>query len=363
MDVAILGKPLRSLRLLGCSISLALLAAAPAVASAAPIALGVNADNAPGQLAPLTTYSALAGRAPALVMWYQQWSEPLYYSSQLPNVSAVGAAPVITWDPTLNGIGIPLADIAAGRYDTYIKQAAQAAVAARRPIYIRFAHEMNLSGAPFGPGHPGDTAATFVAAWRHVVTVFRQQGATNVEWVFSPNVDCSGRCPFTAFYPGDAWVDWVALDGYNYSTVDNVPWMTFDQIFGPSYAELTRLTSKPVMIGETSSAALGGNKAQWITQTLGELPARYPQVHALIWFDRVKETDWRVNSSASALAAWRAMATSAAYSGSAATLLALAPLANDATVRSAFVHSRLHRHRHRHKHRRKHKRRHRRRHH
>ena len=53
-------------------------------------------------------------------------------------------------------------------------------------MYIRLAHEMNLAGSPFGPGHSGNAPAAFVAAWRRVVTIFRQQAATNVEWVWSP---------------------------------------------------------------------------------------------------------------------------------------------------------------------------------
>ena len=125
---------------------------------------------------------------------------------------------------------------------------------------------MNLSDNTWGPGVNGNTPEEFVAAWRHVVSVFRAVGATNVLWVWSPNVDCGGQCPFDAFYPGDAWVDWVALDGYNYGPVDDVPWMSMAQIFGPSYDDLTALTTKPLMIAETASTEEGGDKAAWITE-------------------------------------------------------------------------------------------------
>lgn len=313
-------------------VSLLVLFIVPGPAAArTPIAVGVNLADAPGLATPLQEYVRLVHRRPAIIMWYQQWSEPLFYSDQLPHVRALGAVPMITWDPTLGGQGIPLTAIAGGRYDAYIRSAARAAAAWRRPIYIRLAHEMNVRSTPFGPGHPGDAPRSFVAAWRHVVRIFRHQGARNVEWVFSPNVDCQGKCPFRRDYPGDRWVDWVALDGYNYSTVDHTPWMSFQQVFGRSYRVLTRISRKPVMIGETASAPQGGNKARWISRSFRMLPRRFKRIRAVIWFDRDKETNWTINSSPASLAAWRRVVSSRTYSGSAASLLQVAPLKRDVT--------------------------------
>lgn len=302
----------------------------PALANAvSPIALGVNLPDSAGDLPAMQAYARQVGANPAIVMWYQQWSEPLSYSSQLPNTQSTGAVPMITWDPYANGVGIPLSQIVAGQSDRYIKASADAAAAWGKPMYIRLGHEMNLSGSGFQQGVPGDTPAEFVDFWRHVVTIFRQEHATNVEWVWSPNVDCAGACPFAAYYPGDAWVDWVALDGYNYAAVDGVPWMTFDQVFGSSYAELSSLTSKPMMIAETASAEQGGDKAQWIAQTYARISTAYPRVHAVVWFNRVKETDWTVSSSAASLAAFRAVVASPTYSGSASSLLSILPTGSD----------------------------------
>lgn len=295
----------------------------------APIALGVNIANAPDHVRPLRRYVRLVHRRPALVMWYQQWSEPLTWSTQLPNTRRIGAVPMITWDPILNGAGIPLAKIAAGDDDRYIRASAAAAASWGKPIYIRFGHEMNLTASPFGVGRDGNTSAGFVGAWKHVVTIFRRAGATNVEWVWSPNVDCAGRCPFARFYPGNAWVDWVGLDGYNYSLVDHQPWMSFAQIFGHSYRSLTRISSKPVMIAETATSGQGGSKARWITHSFASIPRWYPRIHAVVWFDRVKETNWTVNSSRASLTAWRRVVSSRLYRGSARTLLRVVPVERD----------------------------------
>ncbi len=323
-----------------CAIVLTLafsaLGAAPSVSEAArgsslpPVTLGANIDNAPDQLSQLQSYAQLAGAKPAIVQWDQAWNEPLYWSTQETNMKAFGGVPMITWDPIINGGGVPLSDIVSGKYDSYLLASAKAAKAWGSLMYIRFAHEMNLQGSLFGPGRNGNTPAEFIAAWRHVVTIFRQAGATNVEWVWSPNVYCDNKCPFTAFYPGDQWVDWVALDGYNYSTVDHTPWMTFSQVFGSSYSIMESLTSKPLMVAETSSAESGGSKAAWITQTFfTQLPTLFPKIRAVIWFDRNKETDWRINSSAASLAAWDQVVASPLYQGTAATLLSIVPTSSD----------------------------------
>ena len=293
---------------------------ANATPTPSPIALGVSVSD-PGKPADLNAYISAAGRNPAIVMWFQSFDEPLYYSNQLPTVDSLGATPMITWVPVHAGVGIRLRDIATGAEDTYLKQQAASAGAWGKPMFIRFAHEMNLTSSPWGPGVDGNTSADYIAAWRHVVTIFRDAGATNVSWVWSPNVDCGGRCPFDSFYPGDSWVDWVALDGYNYGPVADEPWMSLAQIFGSSYDELTALTTKPLMIAETASTETGGDKAAWITNSfLTDIPDRAPHVRAVIWFQRTGETDWRINSSPTAQAAFRAVASSPEFSADAASL-------------------------------------------
>ncbi|MGC9974594.1 MAG: glycosyl hydrolase [Gaiellaceae bacterium] len=285
--------------------------------------MGVSISN-PEAPAELHGYIKAVGRKPAIVMWFQSFDEPLFYPKQLPVIAAIGAVPMITWVPSHSGgKSIPLLSIAAGNYDNYLRQAAAAAANWGKPLFVRFAHEMNLRDTPWGPGVDGNTAADYIAAWRHVVTIFRIAGATNVLWVWSPNVECGGACPFADFYPGDAWVDWVALDGYNYSAIDDVPWMSVSEIFGSSYSDLTKLTKRPIMIAETASTEVGGDKAAWITQgLLTDVPARLPRVRAVVWFQRDKETDWRVNSSAAALHAFRRVANSPLYTSNAADVVA-----------------------------------------
>ena len=298
----------------------------PALASAA-VALGVNTADAPGRNgAALDAFTAKTGRAPALVMWYQSFSEPLFYSSQMPAVYNRGAVPLITWEPVDANGGVSLRDIANGSRDAYLQQAAADARQWGHPFYVRFAHEMNGSWYSWGKGVEGNTAADYVSAWRHVVQTFRDEGATNVKWVWSPNTSGFGTAAFDEFYPGDAWTDWVGLDGYNWGSNRGSGWRSFREVFGASYAALTALTNKPVMIAETGAPEDGGNKAAWITAALLEdLPRTMPAVRAVVWFDRDKEADWRVDSSPGALTAFRAAVTSPLFALDRSELLAIGP--------------------------------------
>ncbi|MGN6698588.1 MAG: hypothetical protein ACTHMR_10540, partial [Thermomicrobiales bacterium] len=83
-----------------------------------------------------------------------------------------------------------------------------------------------------------------------------------------------------------------------------------------SYAALVALTDKPLMISEIACTEDGGDKAAWIKQAfLADLPDLFPRVRAVVWFQERKETDWRVDSSPAALAAYRAVAASPHYHG------------------------------------------------
>jgi len=290
------------------------------------LALGAYVSGAPWDSAPVDRFAALIGRMPAVVMWYQDWGTPgsrEFDRAKLGVVAARGATPLITWDPWAwaEGAHQPRyspSRIAAGEFDDYIRDWARGARAWGKRIYLRFAHEMNAAYYPWGVGNNGNTAAEFVAAWRRVVDIFRGEGATEVRWVWSPNVAFDGTAPFRSVYPGRAYVDVLALDGYNWGPT--TPWQTWTsltEVFGSSYEEVAALDAKkPMMIAETASTEDGGDKAAWITSgLLTEIAARFPRVKAVIWFHEQKETSWHVDSSAPSLRAFRDVAAHARYQG------------------------------------------------
>jgi Glycosyl hydrolase family 26/Bacterial Ig domain/CARDB len=278
-------------------------------ASTAPILIGENSGYT--FPADIDSYTNLVGAKPHFVMWCQSWDEPLFYSSQVAGIAARGATPLITWSP---GSNFAMPDLLAGNYDSYIVAQAKLARSWQQPLFVRLFHEMNGNWQSFGPGHT--TSAQFVQGWQRVVALFRAQGVTNVSWVWSPNLDGFGpsTVAFRPLYPGDSYVDWVGLDGYNFGN----PWRDWSTLYRGSYDDITSLTAKPLMVAEWGSTEVGGDKAAWIADAFQtQIPVNMPRIRAVIAWNLVAESDFRVNSSPAALAAYRKVVNSAQYGGAA----------------------------------------------
>ena len=272
---------------------------------------GVSMPDVPADMSGLSSLTSALGRAPRQVMWYVAWSSNTDFpATQAAQVAATGAVPVITWEPwnPANGVDQPafaLDRITAGDFSAYETSWAKQIKAYGKPVVLRFAHEMNGNWYPWSAQTNGNTAGDYVAAWRHVRSVFSRQSVTNVTWSWSPNVPYSGSTDLSSLYPGDAYVDQVALDGYNWGTTQ--PWSTwtsFWDLFSTGVTQLQTLTSKPLFIAEVASAEAGGSKAAWIADMFAALSA-HPEIRGFTWFHHAKETDWRIDSSASTLDAFR----------------------------------------------------------
>lgn len=205
---------------------------------------------------------------------------------------------------------VPLRAIASGAYDRPIEAWAEQARAWGHPFFLLLDVEMNGGWEAYAPGVNGNNAGDFVDAWRHMHDLFAAAGAANVTWVWCPNIEFDGSAPYSQLYPGDRYVDWTCLDGYN----DGDASTSFARLFGRSYRDLSKLApTKPIMIGEVASAEFGsGVKASWITRALSvQLPRQFPRIKALLWFNwRIFERgvwrNWEIESSPSAQAAFAA---------------------------------------------------------
>ncbi len=268
---------------------------------------------------------SLIGRRPAIFMTYQDWAHrpAQYLASDARAIASRGASWMVTWEPS-DGTGgcqssYSLASIASGAHDAFITSWAKAAASWGGTIYLRFMHEMNGDWYPWAVdgGHCGNTASAFVAAWRHTHDLFAAAGAHNVKWVWSPNVRYGSLYPFANLYPGSGYVDWVALDGYNWGgQVSGHPgWQSLRSIFSATYQQVVGY-GKPIMIAETASAQAGGDKAAWIrTGYLSDVPTYLPRVRAVIYFNQNAETAFRIDSSSQSLQAFREVAASKAWQG------------------------------------------------
>ena len=131
--------------------------------------------------------------------------------------------------------------VAHGDYDFYVDKWARAAAKFRRPILLRFGHEMNDPYRyPWGPQN--NTKEEYIAAWRHVVERFRKNNANAVVWVWSPHVAYQY---WETYYPGSDYVDWVATGALNYGpSLGGRSGGTFQEIFGNNIRSSQRSASQ-----------------------------------------------------------------------------------------------------------------------
>ena len=264
----------------------------------ADVLLGAYDSRLPGSAQGVLDLEQLIGTTLPLVQIYTAWgdrAEHAFPVRTLTMVRSLGSVPVVTWEPWLSSFesaqhpSLPLpedrdrgglARIARGDYDFYVDRWAADAARYGHPIFLRMAHEMNDPYRyPWGPQN--NTKEDFIAAWRHVTDRFRQAGANNVVWVWSPHVAYQW---WELYYPGADVVDWVATTVLNYGPIAQWSrWWTFQDIFATKYSKLAEF-GKPVMIAELGSLRVGGDRASWYRDALADLPSRHPVVKALLLF-------------------------------------------------------------------------------
>ncbi|MGR6318319.1 glycosyl hydrolase [Micromonospora soli] len=280
--------------------------------------IGVMTEEGPRDFAALDTFTAAAGHQPQVMMFSSWWASDRFDRTLFDRISSRGMLPMLAWEPWDNKLDeaarkkkLPvreidqirsnqpnyrLSRIAGGDFDPYLRSWAEGIRSLGYPVAIRLAHEMNGDWYPWSEASNANRPGEYVNAWRHVHDLFRAAGATNVTWVWSPNVRWDDSTPkLSGFYPGDDYVDWVGLSGY-YGIGANTDYRSFEAIFGPTIAEIRAFSRKPMVITETGASDATGRKAEWIKEAFRALP-RYPEIIGLIWFEVDKELDWRIVSS------------------------------------------------------------------
>jgi beta-mannanase len=287
-------------------------------------------QGAPWDLNKLSAWERdVTGKAVSIINWGHFWDNGsggyrAWSNGTINNARGHGSIPMISWTPEGgDNSRWQLGDIIRGDHDAYIRQFATDAKTWGHPFFLRIMHEMNGSwGYPWQETQNGNQRGEFVQAWRRIVDIFNSVGAGNASFVWCPNIDYPSTTnpSFASLYPGDAYVDWTCLDGYNWGSARSSGWQSFDQVYSYSYNEILKFApSKPMMIGEFGSveqgAPAGQSKATWFTDALStQLPQRYPQIRAAVYFNWPFDgVDWRIETSAAAQDAWRAGIASPYY--------------------------------------------------
>ncbi len=253
--------------------------------------VGVYESGAPGTYAGVSRFTAKTDIKPRLVVYYSGWFEP-FKASFATTAAEHGAVPLVQMDPK----DVSLAAIASGHYDNYLGSYAEAVRSYHHPVILSFGHEMN--GDWYSWGYRHTSPEVFVAAWRHVVTLFRELGARNVTWMWTVNIMHTGGgiSRPAPWWPGSKYVTWVGLDGYYYK-----PSWTFAPLFGPTIATIRELTHDPILIAETSVSPTTNQPAKIANLFAG---VRLYGLLGFVWFNSVHDVDWRLDNPA-AIAAFR----------------------------------------------------------
>ena len=234
------------------------------------------------------------GKKPFIVLIFLDWGR-FVDDAIIKDVYDEDCRLMVTWEPwrAQTKTAIDYDGLLRGEYDTYITTFAEKLKNVGKPIFLRFAHEMNGDWYPWSGSRV--TSGKYVQVYRHVKDVCDAAGADNVKWVFSINsedVPRSAENDFLKYYPGDKYTDFVGIDGYNWgSTKPWSKWTTFEEIFKKCYTKVTANINKPVMISEFSSAETGGDKVLWIKDAL-RCVKKWKRVKAFILFNIDKEAKW-----------------------------------------------------------------------
>jgi hypothetical protein len=237
------------------------------------------------------------GQDQKIVHQFWAWDEAMPRSR--PTEMADDATLMISWH------GTGWSSITGGGSDKLIASAARNLAAQKRPLLLRWGWEMNGNWFDWDGSHNGKDPDGYIKVWQRLHRIFADEGADNVAWVWSPNWNSGPSDSWNRmqhYYPGDAYVDWVGVSGYSFDGESP------KTLFSP----IVKLygSRKPIILTETAGIDHGGSsKANWI-DALSAYCRKTPSIKAITWFDTDthNDTNFRIDSSSSSLAAYKRMA-------------------------------------------------------
>lgn len=251
--------------------------------------LGMYRPELPWDYERFDNFGQKTGTKGAIVSWYQAWGAGPEHAFKLDAVQKLhdrGLFPMITWEPWLSGFGPrshtdakrSLLPIIAGEFDDYIRSWAREATRARKPLFLRPFHEMG-NPAYFWSTAYDNPPETQIEAWRHVVRIFREEGARNVAFVWTPHAPADAAC-----WPGAEWVDWVGYDVFNYGTVTKEGhWQSFMAILQDRMKASPKWRG-PILVAEAGCSGVGGDCSTWWRDAFAAISG-LPTLKAFVVYD------------------------------------------------------------------------------
>jgi len=211
---------------------------------------------------------------------FVNWLEPEGVSKALEKARKLGRFPLISLEPwPQDSPQTLLEDITLGKYDQLIQRNARVikSVSPQR-VLVRWGHEMELTGLyPWAQGNP----QLYVAAYQHIVDIFRKEEVNNVLWVWSP----AGNQGAEEFWPGEEYVDFIGLTILADKNWDRQAGFPSLRSFETLLSEKYRLSqySKPIIIAELG-VSVCPQRQTWLKEAKSSL-SRFPPLFAVIYFN------------------------------------------------------------------------------
>ncbi len=241
----------------------------------------------------LATQESTLGRQFDLVRLYEVGPDATFFSADHQRLADQGRTLVYSWKVSTDG-PTPWARVAAGEFDTELARAAEEIVASGHTVLFSLHHEpeddATERGGSFG------TNADYVAMMRRAHEVMEPIGGDQIIWFVNYMGHSFGTFEqVEAMYPGDDVVDWISWNPYNWFGCNgDAPWKSFATQAAPFYEwAVTNHPGKPLMIGETATNEDPNDaeaKAEWIDALSADLPERFPNIRAVLWFQQSSET-------------------------------------------------------------------------
>lgn len=225
-------------------------------------------------------------------------------------VRSVGSHNIIDWGGGPNSAG--WATINTGSQDSVIASDAQRFRNFGDRIMLRMFHEFNGNWMPWSATEA--QGPQFIAAWRRIVNIFKQNGASNVGFVWCPT-EGQSKAAANACYPGDEWCDWISTTSYN-GCIGTQDWCSPLGGGWREYRELVDYTNlgaseqsiyytfgarKPFVQTECGSKydpSVPNRKGDWFRNVDSQGKQNMPNLRGIVWFDQrltAESHEWRVD--------------------------------------------------------------------
>jgi len=279
---------------------------------------GITGEESDLTVGDLHSYEQASGKTASWVFFSHNWYEgrafPLATAEWIREAGSIPYVRLMLRSTSEQYVAepvFPLQSILDGEFDTDLMAWCDSVRDFGSPMLAEYGTEMNGhwfswngewngGGETDGYGDPleADGPERFRDVYRHIVQTCRDRGAGNLTWSFHVN---GADWPVNDwniledYYPGDEWIDWIAISHYAGQTPQDDWWPSFREGMDAVYPRVDALTAdKPIIVAEFGAAAGNplGDQAEWAEAALTDITSmRWPRVIGFSWWNEQWQND------------------------------------------------------------------------